>query len=95
MKITEEMVDRCAELARLRLEPEERPGMAAELEEILAYMDVLGTLDTAEVEPLIQVLPLKNVVRADEPAPCLERAALLSGAPATDGEMFLVPRAVE
>ena len=46
MRITQELVDYIAGLARLELEPEEARDMTAELERIVAYMDVLNQLDT-------------------------------------------------
>ena len=95
MKITEELVDYVSELSRLRLPEAEKAVMAAELEKIVDYMDVLSGLDTTGVEPLSHVFPVKNVLRADEVQPSCDREALLSGAPASDGEAFLVPRAVE
>lgn len=95
MKITEELVDYVSELSRLRLPEGEKTVMAAELEKIVDYMDVLSGLDTTGVEPLSHVFPVKNVLRADQVAPSCGRDALLAGAPASDGEAFLVPRAVE
>ena len=95
MKITSEMAAHIAALSRLKLSEEEAGRMAGELEQILSYMDVLDGLDTAGTEPLSHVFPLKNVLRPDETAPSADRAALLAGAPAADGESFLVPKAVE
>ena len=95
MKITEELVDYVSELSRLKLPEAEKAAMAAELEKIVDYMDVLSGLDTTGVEPLSHVFPVKNVLRADKVQPSCDRDALLSGAPASDGEAFLVPRAVE
>ena len=51
MKITEEMVDYVSALARLKLADEERSAMAAELEHILEYMEMLGGLDTHDIAP--------------------------------------------
>ena len=95
MKITEELVDYVSELSRLKLPEAEKAAMAAELEKIVDYMDVLSGLDTTGVEPLSHVFPVKNVLRADEIQPSYGRDVLLAGAPASDGEAFLVPRAVE
>ncbi len=95
MKITEELVDYICVLSRLKLEPEERAGMAGELEKIVSYMDVLSQVDTQGVEPMSHVLPVSNVTRPDVVEPSLDREALLRGAPKRDGETFLVPRAVE
>ncbi len=52
-----------------RLPEEEKAKMAAELEQIIAYMDVLNTLDTTGVEPMSHVFPVKNVLREDEVKP--------------------------
>ena len=95
MKITTEMVDYISELSRLKLPEEEKEKMTGELEQILAYMDVLEGLDTDGVEPMSHVIPLKNVLRADEVVPSEDRAALLSNAPAPDEAAFLVPKTVE
>ena len=95
MRITQELVDYIAGLARLELEPEEARDMTAELERIVAYMDVLNQLDTAGVEPMSHVFPVKNVLREDEIAPSQDRAELLAGSPAGGGGAFLVPKAVE
>ena len=49
MKITQELVDYVSTLSRLRLPEEEKAKMAAELEQIVTYMDTLSTLDTEGV----------------------------------------------
>ena len=95
MKITTELVDYISELSRLELQAEEKQSMTAELERIVAYMDVLNKLDTGSVEPMSHVFPVKNVLREDEVKPSQDRAELLAGSPAPDGEAFLVPKAVE
>ena len=95
MKITTELVDYISELSRLELEAGEKRDMTAQLEQIVAYMDVLNQLDTTGVEPMSHVFPVKNVLREDEVVPSQERAELLAGSPAPDKEAFLVPKAVE
>ena len=77
MKITEEMVDYVSALSRLRLPEEEKVKVAAELEQIIGYMDVLNTLDTSGVEPMSHVFPVKNVLRPDVVEPSADRAELL------------------
>ena len=69
--------------------------MTGELEQILAYMDVLNGLDTADIEPMSHIFPLKNVLRPDEVVPSEDRAVLLANAPVPDEEAFLVPKTVE
>mgnify|MGYP003379373402 CR=1 FL=1 len=95
MKITEEMVDYISALARLKLPQAEKTRMTGELEQLLAYMDVLNGLNTEGVEPMSHVFPLKNVMRPDEAEPSGDRAELLANSPVTDEAAFLVPRTVE
>ena len=95
MNITPEMVDYISDLSRLRLPREEKEAMAEQLEQILAYMDTLNALDTRGAEPMSHVFPVKNVWREDQEIPSFEPAELLKNAPVSDGETFLVPRAVE
>ncbi len=95
MKITTEMVDYISVLSRLRLPEEEKEKMTGELENILAYMDVLNSLDTSGVEPMSHVFPVRNVMREDDVQPSFPREKLLKNAPQADEEAFLVPKAVE
>lgn len=95
MIVNTEMVDYIAELSRLELQTGEKQAMTAQLEQIIAYMDVLNKLDTTGVEPMSHVFPVKNVLREDEVVPSQDRAELLAGAPVPDEEAFLVPKAVD
>ena len=95
MKITEEMVDTISALSRLKLPEEEKVRMAGELERILEYVEVLNTLDTAAVERMSHVFPVKYVFRADVLEPSADRRDLLRNAPIPDEEAFLVPKTVE
>lgn len=93
--IDSELIDYIAGLSRLELDAGERQVMTTQLEQIIAYMDVLNQLDTAGVEPMSHVFPVKNVLREDEVMPSQVRYELLAGSPAGDKEAFLVPKAVE
>ena len=95
MKITAELIDYLAGLSRLEVQEGERQAMTAELERILAYMEVLERLDTQGVEPMSHVFPVKNVLREDEVIPSQAREELLAGSPTGDSEAFLVPKTVE
>lgn len=95
MNITTRLVEHLSALSQLELTDREKQDMTAQLERIVACMDVLDRLDTRGVEPVSHVFPVKNVLREDEAAPSLDRGELLASAPASDGEAFLVPRVVE
>lgn len=97
-KVTVDDVERVAELANVELTPEESGRMLRDLNAILDYVAELNELDTAGVEPLAQVSELNAVataLRRDEARPSLDRAAVMSQAPETDGAFFKVPKVIE
>lgn len=98
-KVTIEEVERVAELANLELSPEEKPRMLADLNAILNYVADLNQLDTSGVIPLAQVTELapggSGELRPDAVRPSLDRAAVLSQAPESDGAFFKVPKVIE
>jgi aspartyl-tRNA(Asn)/glutamyl-tRNA(Gln) amidotransferase subunit C len=97
-KVTVEDVERVAELAHLKLKPEETTRMLTDLNAILDYVAELNELDTSSVEPLAQVNELGDFVsqpRPDVHEPSLPRAVVMPEAPETDGVFFKVPRVIE
>lgn len=95
MKLSREEVDHIALLARLDLTDPERERAGGELSQILDHFEQLKELDTDGVPPTSHVMPVVNVLRADEPRPGLTREAALQNAPEAAGGMFQVPRVVE
>lgn len=93
--ITPEDVEHVARLARLSLTDAETARLRDELDAILAYVDVLRALDTEGVEPTAHVLPVVNVMREDEPRPCLPAETMLANAPDRSGAFVRVPRIIE
>jgi len=53
MKITEEIVDHIAHLARLEFEGEKKEAIRKDMENIISFMDKLNEVPTDNVEPLI------------------------------------------
>ena len=88
-------VEHVARLARLALTDAELERMRDQLNGILAYIEKLNALETEGVEPTSHAVPLVNVMRDDEPGPCLPRDEALANAPERAGEFFRVPRIIE
>ena len=88
-------VEHVARLARLALTESERARMREQLSAILQYIDKLKAVDVDGVEPTSHAVPLLNVMRDDEPAPCLRQSEALANAPDRVGEFFRVPRIIE
>lgn len=84
-----------AHLARLALTPEEETKLAAQLGNILGYIEKLSELDVTGVEPTAHAVPLVNITRADEVRESLSHEDALRNAPRQANGLFIVPKIVE
>jgi aspartyl-tRNA(Asn)/glutamyl-tRNA(Gln) amidotransferase subunit C len=87
---------RIAELARLAVTPEERVRLGRELTAILAYVEQIGGIDTAGIEPTSHVQLDRATLRADAPQASLAREDALRNAPdaARGAGLFRVPKVI-
>ena len=92
---TEIDVKYVAHLARISLSPEEEQKLAAQLGNILGYIEKLKQADVTGVEPTAHPFPLVNVTRPDESRPSMPAEDALRNAPAKLNDLFIVPRIVE
>lgn len=90
MKLTLAEVDHIAELARLSLSDDEKALYQEQLSAILEYAERLQALDTSAIPPTATVLPLRSVMRADEPRDSLSRDTVLANAPQVEADSFRV-----
>jgi aspartyl-tRNA(Asn)/glutamyl-tRNA(Gln) amidotransferase subunit C len=92
--ITRADVAHLAGLARIQLAEEELDRIGADLGKILdAVATVSQALEGAgDVEPMSHPTPIRNVFREDVVTPSLSPEAVLAGAPASEGQRFLVPK---
>lgn len=86
MSLSAADVEHVAMLARIGLSEEERERLREQLSTILGHIDILNRLDTDDIPPTAQVLPLINVLRQDDARPSLTQEEALVNAPhASDG----------
>ena len=91
MGLTHEEVEHIAELAHLALSERELALYQEQLSAILDYAARLQELDTDAIPPTATVLPLRTVLRDDEPAETLPREDALGNAPERRMDCFVVP----
>jgi len=90
MALTPDQVRKIAHLARLRLTPEEEARFAAQLGQIVDYIDQLARF--APASPPEEGAALAGLAEAaDAVVPCLPREAFLANAPAAIDGFLLVP----
>lgn len=85
-------IQHLASLSSLALADDEVDGLRQDLENIIGYIEQLGKLDTAGVEPTYQVTGLENVWREDEVRPGIPAEKLLEMAPEKQNNQVKVPQ---
>ncbi len=91
MTLSIDDIRKLAYLARLDLSEPEAIALAPQFQQVLAFVEQLGELDTDDVEPMTTALDVVNRWSEDVVGESLPREAALANAPASDGECFLVP----
>jgi aspartyl-tRNA(Asn)/glutamyl-tRNA(Gln) amidotransferase subunit C len=90
MEISHEDVRDIAELAKLELSEEEVAVYSEQLTAILQYFEHLQAVDTSDVDAIASVLPITNVLRADDPQPALAPDEAIANAPEAQDDQFRV-----
>lgn len=90
-RITPADVAHVAKLARLDMTEEEMARLVVELGAVLDHAADVAALDTSGVAPTAHPLPLRNVLRPDEPRRVLDRDEVLAMAPRAEDGRFRVP----
>jgi len=92
MKITDEIVDHIAHLARLEFIGEEKEEIKQDMDKIIRFMDKLNSINTDGVEPLIFMSDAVNVLREDVAEITISKEEALKNAPKRDSDYFRIPK---
>ena len=95
MKLSYEQVKHIAWLARLGLSEAEMERFSLQLSDILENFEILKEVDTANVPPATQTIPLQNVFREDKVAKSYPQNEVLANAPNEEGNCFKVQAILE
>ncbi len=95
MKITKEIVQKTAHLARLSFDSEAEHQMTSDLQKMVDWVDKLKEVDTSGVEPLTGMSSEINAFREDVVTEHLPRNKTFKNAPKHDSEYFRVPKVIK
>lgn len=95
MKITKEIVQKTAHLARLKFNPEDEESIQKDLQKMIDWVDKLQEVDTKGVEPLTHMSTEINQFREDQSKNTISREQGLKNAPKHDSEYFRVPKVIK
>jgi aspartyl-tRNA(Asn)/glutamyl-tRNA(Gln) amidotransferase subunit C len=91
MSLSIDEVKKIAQLARIKLTPEEEQRHAVTISAVLDYMNILNEVDTSGVEPTFQVTGLEDIVRADEVKQSNLNKELMAQMPQVEDNELVVP----
>ena len=95
MALDTDTVRRIAHLARVRVPEAELEPLAAELSNILTWVEQLGEVDTETVAPMTSAVAVRLPMRDDDVTDGGAPDAVLSNAPDAAPGFFAVPKVVE
>ena len=95
MALSDAEVRRIARLARIALKDEEVAPLARELSGILAFIEQVKKLDTAQVLPMTSAVAVTLPMREDVVSEGGDPEAVLANAPEHASGYFVVPKVVE
>lgn len=88
-------VKKIASLARIAITEEEAERIAPELDNIMGWIEQLGEVDTAGVEPMTAVIANSLRLRDDVVDDGGLREQLMANAPQAEHGFFTVPKVIE
>ena len=95
MKVTNELIDQLAHLARLEFSSIEKEELKTDLERMISFVEKLNEVDTEGVEPLLHMSDEINILREDAIKGSVSREDALKNAPVKDDRFFLVPTVIK
>jgi len=95
MDVNDALVDKLAQLARLKFDAAEKEEIKNDLQKMIAFVEKLNELDTMSVEPLLHMTDEINVLREDEIKGSISREEALKNAPLHDDQFFKVPKVIK
>ena len=95
MSIDRADIEKLGELARIHISDENAQASAKSINDVLALVDQLQAVDTANIEPLANPLEARQRLRPDEVSEANRREAFQAIAPATEDGLYLVPKVIE
>jgi aspartyl-tRNA(Asn)/glutamyl-tRNA(Gln) amidotransferase subunit C len=95
MPLNKTEVAHIAALARIRLDDSELEPLAAELSQILSWVEQLGEIATDGVAPMTSVAAMRLPMREDAVTDGDCRDAILGNAPQSTRGFFAVPKVIE
>tara|TARA_Y100000385_G_scaffold154868_1_gene160600 strand:+ start:1688 stop:1978 length:291 start_codon:yes stop_codon:yes gene_type:complete len=95
VKITNEIIDHIAHLARLEFNGDDKEEIQSDMEKIISFMDELKKVKTDDIKPLVSVSENNNILREDMAIKTIGKAEAFANAPKKDSDYFRIPKVLK
>lgn len=95
MKVDDALILKLENLAKLRLEEDEKASLKNDLEKIIDMFSLISEVDTEDVEPLRHINDDLNILREDKVQKTLTLEDVKENAPKIINNQFAVPKVIE
>lgn len=95
MSVEQSDIEKIAILSRIRVPENDIPEVADRINDILAMVDKMQAVDTADIEPMANPLDAVQRLREDTVTEINQRDSFQAIAPNADEGLYLVPKVIE
>ena len=95
MKLTQQDIQKLAQLARIHINADEAESTLVKLSGILSMIDTMQTVDTSNITPMAHTQSVTQRLRTDTITENNHRDTLQSIAPSIHNGLYLVPKVIE
>ena len=94
MEINDAMIDKLANLARLKFDDVEKVQIKSDLQNMIGMIEKMNELDTTDVAPLLHITDNVNVLREDIVHGSITNDEALQNAGNKNAPFFIVPKVI-
>ena len=95
MEINDAMIDKLANLARLKFDETEKVQIKIDLQNMIGMIEKMNELDTTDVAPLLHITNNVNVLREDFVEGSITNEEALQNAANKNAPFFIVPKVIK
>ena len=95
MEVNDAMIDKLANLARLKFDDTEKVQIKSDLQNMIGMIEKMNELDTTDVAPLLHITDNVNVLREDIVKGSITNEEALQNAANKNAPFFIVPKVIK
>ena len=95
MEINDAMIEKLANLARLKFDETEKVQIKSDLQNMIGMIEKMNELDTTDVAPLLHITDNVNVLREDMVEGSITNEEALQNAANKNAPFFIVPKVIK